>query len=159
MDFSCLHCVGVCRRRGQSDDRHADVFNCSRSESERGGETAATDRQRERDGGTGGGKRKRCWCSLTPFPLPLATRPPSALWQMHGNEPRFRWNPSLPSPHTFTICPFLFLSRFLSSSVSLSHACTHLSFHPYHHKESVRGNIKRECKVMWEWLSFCELSN
>lgn len=41
MDFSCLRCVGVCRWRGQSDDRHADVFNCSRSESERGGETAA----------------------------------------------------------------------------------------------------------------------
>lgn len=37
MDFSCLHCVGVCRRRGQSDDRHADVFNCLHSQRERGG--------------------------------------------------------------------------------------------------------------------------
>lgn len=63
MDFSCLHCVGICRQRGQSDDRHADVFNCSRSESESegAGATAATDSERRREeGGEGVGERKRC---------------------------------------------------------------------------------------------------
>lgn len=54
MDFTCLHCVGVCRRRGQSDDRHADVFNCIAQrvrEEER-------QRQTERGRGDGAGGRR-----------------------------------------------------------------------------------------------------
>lgn len=49
MDFSCLHGVGICRWQGQSDDRHADVFNCSRSQGAGERRQRRTDRKKGRD--------------------------------------------------------------------------------------------------------------
>lgn len=49
MDFSCLHGVGICRWQGQSDDRHADVFNCSRSQGAGERRQQRTDRKKGRD--------------------------------------------------------------------------------------------------------------
>ena len=50
---------------------------------------------------------------------------------MHGNEARFRWNPPLPSPHTFTICPSrsFFLTFF--PLLSLCHTRTHTHTHTH----------------------------
>lgn len=113
------------------------------TQSERGRETMATDRQEKTERGG-----KRCWCSL-----PLATRPPSALWQMHGNESCVRWNSSLPFPCTFTVCSSFCLAYF--PLLFLSHTCTDVYILGISQEKKNRGTDNIYCYtgvVIFLWL-------
>lgn len=135
MDFSCLHCVGICRWWSKSNDRHADVFNFSGLESEKGGETVAADSE------DGGGVRRE------EKMLMLFNSFPHCHWQQDLRRRSDRCMVMNPALGETRRCLFLTCSQsvplsFFSLSFSLlflSHTCTHLSFHPYRHQSWIKG--------------------